>query len=216
MLRRLGWVVAAAACGALLSLWSRAAEDRSREEILALIRARLAADLALNVTAPDVLSIGGARPVAGELATMLLGNPYRLVVERREAGWVWAGVIAEEGSQITVDQLMRQLRRQNEQAAIDAIRVINTAQVASRIRAGRYAALDELAAAGLLVHDVRSRPPRGYRVELEADRLAYRVFATPAAYPRSGVRSFFSDETLAIRGADLGGQRAGAREPAID
>jgi len=60
-------------------------------------------------------------------------------------------------------------------------------------------------------------PSESAQTPEDQNKLAgYEIAATPTAYGKSGVRSFFLDSTGALRGADLKGAVAGPEEPRID
>jgi hypothetical protein len=52
----------------------------------------------------------------------------------------------------------------------------------------------------------------GYKVSLELAGSAFRVYAAPAKYNRTGRLSFFTDDTLTVRAADHGGAQATAED----
>ncbi|HEX3559193.1 MAG TPA: DUF3352 domain-containing protein [Pyrinomonadaceae bacterium] len=79
---------------------------------------------------------------------------------------------------------------------------------------GRYASLEELVAEGLLEKNFADR--QGYKVLLDAAGDKFEATATPKSYGKTGRRSFFVDETGAVRGADHGGQPATADDPPVD
>jgi type IV pilus assembly protein PilA len=97
-----------------------------------------------------------------------------------------------------------------EMAAILNIRSINTAQVQYYTEFGRYArSLSELAppskgaagpsAADLLPADLAAGTKGGYTFALHSSPTGYTLNANPVKYGSTGRRTFFSDESMAIR-----------------
>jgi hypothetical protein len=89
-----------------------------------------------------------------------------------------------------------------ETAALGAIRTIQTAQMQHFSRYDRYAtSLRELgpAAAGLIDGELTSGAKGGYKFTLAGNASKYAIHADPEEFPKSGSRSFYSDETLVIR-----------------
>ncbi len=200
------------------SLWSRVSGNLTMEGSVELVKNRLQRDLALDAPEVVVYSIllqsDSARR---EVSARLLGRVFTLKFQRRGREWEWTAVVFESGKEASVDEYVQLLRTESEEGALNALRLINTAQVGARLRNGRYGELDELQSDGLLMVDLKSGVPRGYIVELEIENngSTYRAFATPRAYPHSGVRSFFTDENLIVHGSDAGGRRGSASDPAI-
>jgi hypothetical protein len=96
----------------------------------------------------------------------------------------------------------RVFRSRQETAAIGAIRTIHTVQVQYYSQYGRYAAsLRELgpAAAGLIDGELASGTMGGYNFTLAGNASAYAIHADPVEVGKSGMQSFYSDETLVIR-----------------
>jgi len=89
-----------------------------------------------------------------------------------------------------------------EMAAILNIRSINTAQVQYYTQFDRYArSLSELAhsSADLLPADLATGTKGGYTFTLHSSPTGYTLNANPVKYGSTGRRTFFSDESLAIR-----------------
>jgi hypothetical protein len=214
MVRRSDWIFVAAVATTLglASTWSRLTGDLTSERVAELVGEKLRDELGLQSADVPVFSIvrKGDRRAA---AVRLLGKPVALEFSPSRRNWTWTAAIPEGSVRaMTVDDYLRALRASNERAAIEALRLVNTVQTAARIRTGRYLLLTELQAAGLLPSDIIQHPPAGYRLDVEATSDAYRIFATPIEHPKSGIRSFYSDTSLAIRGADHQGQRARASD----
>jgi hypothetical protein len=79
---------------------------------------------------------------------------------------------------------------------------------------GRYGTLEELAAEKILEKDFAEGVE--YRFELNASGDRFDATATPKEYGKSGRRSFFLDETGAMRAADHKGRPATAADPPVD
>ncbi len=193
----------------VVSLWPRLSGDLTQADVIAVVEDRLAAAVDLRELEIAVFSIIESRSDARLVAARLVGEVFELGFERAQEGWRWIDIRAEGADAVSVADFVHRLRSDNENGALDALRLINTAEVAHRIRNGRYAMLGELLEAGFLMFDLQEIPPRGFAIELEATESTYRVYATPTAYPRSGVRSFYSDDTFVLRGGDRQGERAG-------
>ena len=97
-----------------------------------------------------------------------------------------------------------------ETAAIQAVRTIHTAEVQYQSQYGRYAAsLTELgppaggapnaSAADLIGNDLANGEKQGYKFTVAPVPGGYTINAVPVAYGGSGSRSFYSDQTMAIR-----------------
>jgi hypothetical protein len=95
--------------------------------------------------------------------------------------------------------------------AILQVRNLNSAETMYSSQFGRYATkLEELgppakgakpseAAADLIPADLANGVRNGYRFTLAGTSGGYTIHADPLKYPDTGRRSFFSDESLAIR-----------------
>jgi len=102
------------------------------------------------------------------------------------------------------------LMNAKETAAIAAVKTIHTAQAQYSSQFGRYAvSLVELgppssgqagpAGADLLPRDLSQGTKGGYNFVLEPTPAGYKVTAVPTAYGNTGRRTFYSDQTMAIR-----------------
>ena len=69
--------------------------------------------------------------------------------------------------------------------------------------AGRYGTLDDLLKAQLISKDLTR--DFGYKVEITASETKFEVSAVPIEYGKTGMFSFFIDESGVLRGADRGG-----------
>ena len=89
-----------------------------------------------------------------------------------------------------------------ETAAIKAIQTLNTAQVQYRSQYDRYAkTLADLgpSAADLIPADLASGEKQGYLFKLTGTPVGYTISAVPKSLGSTGSRTFYSDQTLAIR-----------------
>lgn len=112
----------------------------------------------------------------------------------------------------------------NEESAIKALRSIHTAETTFKEKqgAGQYGSLEQLNKLQLLegARDAFKQNGYDFEVKLQAGRgdtpAAYAVNAVPRAYGVSGRRSFYIDQTGALRGADKEGGPADATDPVIE
>ncbi|SPF49433.1 putative Pilin, type IV [Candidatus Sulfopaludibacter sp. SbA4] len=111
------------------------------------------------------------------------------------------------GCSVTGDRTPMYMR---ELAAIKAIQTIHTVQAQYFAEFGHYAtSLTELGppasgapgpgAADLIGNDLAGGVKQGYRFSVTALPSEYTVNATPEVYGTSGSRSFYSDQTMAVR-----------------
>src|SRR5579862_6473442 len=111
---------------------------------------------------------------------------------------------------IAVPKMNTQLMSARETAAIGAIRTIHQVETQYYSQFGKYAAsLTELgppasgapspASADLISADLASGKKGGYIFTVAATSTGYSVLAVPETFNSSGRRTFFSDQTLAIR-----------------
>jgi hypothetical protein len=179
------------------------------------VSAQLAEELAFAGAPVTVFSITGDGDQR-RASARLFGRVCSLEFERADRDWLWVAIATENGMRHTADEYVALLREENEEGAATTLRIVNTAQQAARLRLNRYGTLDELAAHGLLLGAVGAQTARGYRVTIDVASPGYRAYATPSAYPKSGVRSFFTDDTLIVRAADRHGEAASAGDPRVD
>jgi len=107
---------------------------------------------------------------------------------------------------IAIPNLLRARMAANESAAVQSVRIINTAEIsyaAEHPAAGYTCALSDL---GHISSDLRSGQKTGYRFELSGctagDNGAigtYQVAAYPVAVNQTGIRAFCSDDSAVIR-----------------
>lgn len=97
-----------------------------------------------------------------------------------------------------------------ETAALKAIQTINTAQVQYNSQFGRFAqsltelgppasGADTAAGANLISSDLASGEKQGYKFTLAGTPTGYTISAVPSAFNSTGSRTFFSDQSLAVR-----------------
>ncbi len=108
------------------------------------------------------------------------------------------GIIAA----IAVPNLVKSKAVANEGAAISAVRSVVTAQVtyATTGGSGSFAAdLTELQTANLIDSVLGSGTMEAYSLSVSGNSSGFTVNARPLVYGNSGTRSFFTDESGAIR-----------------
>ena len=90
----------------------------------------------------------------------------------------------------------------HESSAISAVRTLVTAQItfAAKSGSGHFAAdLTELEAANLIDSVMGSGTAEAYSFSVSGSGVQYTIDARPLVYGSSGIRSFFTDESGAIR-----------------
>ena len=126
---------------------------------------------------------------------------------------------------VALPKLNRARMYAQETAAMKAIQTINTAQVQYNSTFGRFAqSLTELgppasgsanaSAADLIQTDLASGVKQGYKFTLVGTPTGYTVSAVPVAFNSTGSRTFFSDQSLAIR-ENYGQEPATANSPEV-
>lgn len=111
----------------------------------------------------------------------------------------------------------------NEKFTIQTLQTINSAQATFRATTttGNYASFEQLKDENLISDALATGEIYGYHfsitiTEASPKRLAgYQVTAVPLRYQRTGLRSFFIDETAFIRGADKRGAPANVGDPFV-
>jgi hypothetical protein len=122
---------------------------------------------------------------------------------------VGAGVIVLTIGSVAVPKMQRAMRQAAEVSATQQIHTIQAAQTQYFSRFGRYAAsLAELGplrgggagadGADLISADLASGVKGGYQFTLQGTANAYQLHAFPITYGKTGVRTFYADESLAI------------------
>ena len=89
-----------------------------------------------------------------------------------------------------------------ETSALKVIQALNTAQVQYNSQFGRYAwSLTELgpSASDLISADLAAGEKQGYNFTLTGTPTGYTITAAPSALRSAGMRTFYSDQSLAIR-----------------
>lgn len=107
-----------------------------------------------------------------------------------------------------------------ERFVIKAMSRLNSAQATYAATAGNgmYGTLQQLRQAGLIDASLGSGSVYGYRFAITTGEspAAYFATAVPALYRKSGLRSYFIDQTGVLRGADKNGGTANSADPYID
>jgi len=108
------------------------------------------------------------------------------------------GIIAA----IAVPNLVKSKMAAHESSAISAIRTLVTAQITFAVKSGSgdFAAdLVTLQGANLIDSVLGSGTAEAYSFSLSGSGVQYTIDARPLVYGSSGIRSFFTDESGAIR-----------------
>jgi hypothetical protein len=110
---------------------------------------------------------------------------------------------------IAIPNAFHAYRAANEGSAQSSMRTICKAEVAYQEILGKYGTLQELAAANLIDPKLASGTKSGYafNVTLDSENLErFELTGVPETYGKTGVRSFYVDEKLVLRGADNDGE----------
>lgn len=108
------------------------------------------------------------------------------------------GIIAA----LSMPNLAKSKMAAHESSAISGMRTLVTAQItfATRSGSGNFAAdLTELEAANLIDSVMGSGTAEAYSFAVSGSGVQYTIDARPLVYGSSGIRSFFTDESGAIR-----------------
>lgn len=113
---------------------------------------------------------------------------------------------------------------ENERSVIIALRTIHSAQMTylSTTGNGNFGTFDQLINAGLINTTAGLNFYRGYFKEMTViagttgNPALFYVKTRPEVYRRTGVKSFYIDQTGVLRGADRNGQYATVNDPPID
>ena len=118
------------------------------------------------------------------------------------------GIIAA----IAIPNLLASRRAANEGSAMASLRTLHSAEATYQATRGegKYGTLSELAAEGLIDSKLATGTKNGYNftVELTTNEMNYPGFSVvgvPLTYRKTGIRSFFIDETGVIRAGDNSG-----------
>jgi type IV pilus assembly protein PilA len=114
---------------------------------------------------------------------------------------------------VALPKLNNATRYAHETAAIKAIQTIHTMQVQYNSQYGHYAAsLVELgppasgaanaSAADLIDSGLAAGEKSGYKFTMTGNQGGYQISAVPVAYGNTGSRTFYSDQSMAIREND--------------
>ncbi len=198
------------------TLWSRPRSSIPADEVREIVRERLTEELRLESI--DLTVFGTrARSDASQIVSVRLQDELLdLRFEGLDGKWFWQGVVRSERTESSVEDYVRRLRDGNERGAIGLIRLVQTVQVAARVRTGSYLPIAKLEQDGYLPTNLGLDGPKGYKLDTDISEVGYRIFLLPMEYPRTGVRSFYGDDTLDVRGSDRGGDRAGPDDPLVN
>ena len=123
------------------------------------------------------------------------------------------GIIAA----IAVPNLMASYRAANEGSAMATLRTISQAEMTYQSTVAKYGTLQELAASGLIDPNLGSGTKNGYTFTVTLDSEnpeSFEVTGVPLTYGKTGIRSFYIDETFVMRAADnYGGPSTKMDEP---
>lgn len=116
------------------------------------------------------------------------------------------------------------MRLENEREMINALRTILNAEMTyiSTIGNGNFGLISHLADAGLVPPNYDFQVHRGYRKQMTVFAQfpgypsRFQLATAPDIYGRTGIRSFYLDDTGVIRGADRNGQYGSVNDPPID
>lgn len=150
------------------------------------------------------------------VSVRLEGELLDLVFQEIGEEWLWRNVVRVQGTELSVGSYLEALRVRNEQEAIDLIKMIQTAQVLAKVRTGRYLPVHMLEEQGYLFTKLEFEKLRGYRVKSDISAITFKVFLLPTEYPRTGIRSFYGDDSLDVRGSDRMGGVAGPNDPVVE
>ena len=127
------------------------------------------------------------------------------------------GIIAA----IAIPNLLASRMAANEGSAIHSLRTICNAELTYQSQLGKYGTLEDLAAQGLIDSKLATGEKNGYRFTVELTGSDVRsegfvVSGVPLDYRRSGIRSFYVDETHVIRAANKIGLPSSADDPPLE
>ena len=118
---------------------------------------------------------------------------------------------------IAIPNLMASYRAANEGSAMATLRTISQAEVTYQSTVAKFGTLEELAASGLIDPKLSSGTKNGYTFAVTLDSEnpeSFEVTGVPLTYRKTGVRSFYIDETMVMRAADnYGGPSTKMDEP---
>lgn len=114
---------------------------------------------------------------------------------------------------------------ENERCTIADMRMLHGAEMtySATVGNGNFALFPALCQASLIRSDLCDSQSRGYLYETlvidlvpNTQPASFKIWATPASYPVSAIRSFYIDQTGVLRGADRNGGRADQNDPPIN
>ncbi len=138
-------------------------------------------------------------PVTYAVSNEGLGPLHELHLPKNLVMFMIAG-IATESNQPPIAS--------NEAIAKSALRMIVSAEATFQADKGKgsFGSLEQLAEQGLLYKDFLDK--HGYKIELTVTGTKFEASAVPVEYGKTGVMSFFIDESGVLRGGDRGGAPA--------
>lgn len=189
--------------------------------------------LVLGIISFFTFGLLGVGAIAGIiLAAMAMGRAKREPWKYGGHGLAIAGLVLSIISLVTVvpigiiagiavPNLLAARRAANESSAIYSLRVISQAEMAYQDAFQRYGTLQELAAQNLIDQKLGSGVKNGYRftVKLTSDNPDSPGFAAngvPDDYRKTGIRSFYVDETLVIRASNNLGMPASSNDAPLE
>ena len=106
----------------------------------------------------------------------------------------------------------------NERFVIKAMDYLHQAQATynATTGVGNFGTLEQLRSAGLLDEAFASGSKFGYAFVVTPTGSTYTATGTPVRYKKTGLRSYYIDQTGLLRGADNNGEVATASDPYID
>lgn len=124
---------------------------------------------------------------------------------------------------IAIPNLLASYRAANEGSAQSSLRTLHSAEATYQATRGqgKYGTLNELAAEGLIDAKLATGMKNGYvfTVEVtttELDDPGFKVVGVPETYRKTGVRSFYIDETGVIRAGDNHGAPSTKDDQPVD
>ena len=105
----------------------------------------------------------------------------------------------------------------NHEKAYEILSKFVVAEKRFAVKKGYYADIKELQEKGFFSIEDSEIKDSGYKIRIEFDGVKYvKIFMNPVEYKKTGIISFFADQTAKIRGGDHGGKDASAQAPEIE
>ncbi len=109
----------------------------------------------------------------------------------------------------------------NERCTISAMRTLHSAEMtyAATVGNGGFGSIPDLYTAGLIDTILGTASKHGYTFEVQVipgQPDTFKVWSRPAKYGVTGVRSFYTDQTGVLRGADRNGGNADQNDPPVN